>query len=248
MINPTCNLLNCSNFLDLLRLVLNHEFSVLLCCRAILPIESHMLSFRYPDIDVIDEYLPSLREHKHASLRESNLLDLCTAWQSGYLGDVSPIAISQSFDLNRWQLCFGACVKLALGVNVDLMVPAEGYVYDVWLIFSLELLNFLGREIAVILSWIDLEALTPHVHVRVHGLQALSILVSNECLSYVRPEEWHCFLKQIPHLEFPDAKICTKIRHFGVVHGLKVWKTAVESHFINLNCIVSLFMQIKVPC
>ena len=45
------------------------------------------------------------------------------------------------------------------------MVPAERDVYDVWLVGALEVLDFLRREIAIVLTRVNLVPLTPDVDV-----------------------------------------------------------------------------------
>lgn len=61
------------------------------------------------------------------------------------------IAISDAIYLKRGELCFGTYVQLALLVDIRLMIPAKGNIDDIRLVLTLELLNLLWSEVAILL-------------------------------------------------------------------------------------------------
>ena len=59
------------------------------------------------------------------------------------------------------------------------MIPSEGHIYYIRVLLTLELLDLLGSEIAVVLGGIDLKALTPYVDICVHFPKSRQVLFSD---------------------------------------------------------------------
>ena len=115
--------------------------------------------------DLIQVNLPTLCQHEHSVLGKSNLLNLGSSWQIIDMKKIWAISISDSFNLNRAELCFSANIELSLVVDICLMIPTKAHVNDIWLVFTLELLNFLWCEVGVVLGWVHLKSLSVDINI-----------------------------------------------------------------------------------
>ena len=120
--------------------------------------------------------LAVLPEHEHPVLGEGHLANLCSSKRL-HQGHVRSVTVSNALHLNRAQLGLTAHPELRLLVNVCLVVPAECRVDNVWLVGALEVLDFLRREIAVVLGCVHLIPFAPDVDVGVELVDAGDVVL-----------------------------------------------------------------------
>ena len=165
---------------------------------------------RAVDHELACEFWPSSREHQlfagggrllnredkesavlghdeHSGPGEGDLADFHASWEGGDLSEGLSNAIRDLSYFDRAHLCFGTNIELALFVDVRFVIPAERHVDDVRRVWPHERPDLLWSEVRILLTRVDLEALAPHVDIRVELLDPVPGLLA--CLSLAE-EGW----------------------------------------------------------